>query len=297
MTAPFLSIAGTLGCLAAGVGGALMLATNPHDDSVRGIRPVMLHAAVAPVDTTAEISDEELSAEQTLRLKVQLLERGRDLLLHTPGYTARFQKQEVVQGELRDEQALFLKCRHEPFSVYLLWERGEVGREVLYVDGENNGKLLAHEGGWKKRLPTMALKPDGPLAMHDARYPVTVAGLLGLVNIMLTTHQQDLDQQTFAACEVRHYHQPGERPGLEFTTRYKGPESSPIYRKSITRIDEEWNLPVETHHFEWPKTAAPGSEHDLDEATLIESYRFDEIDFHYQPQSADFDRTNPDYHF
>lgn len=298
MSTTFTSLSGAIGCLAAGMGGMFVLATNPPDVTVRRGQPQILSAAVSTpgqIDLPETISEQPSSAEETLKLKVRLLERGRDWLLQRPGYVAHFQKQEVVDGELLDEQAMFLKCRHEPFSVYLLWDRGNVGREVLYIEGENNGKLLAHDGGWKSRLPTMALKPDSNLAMQDARYPVTAAGFLGLINIMLTTHRQDLDQSCFATCEQRPCTGPGERPCLEFTTRYKNPVASPIYRKSITRIDKEWSVPIETRHFEWPKKASSGSEEDLDQTTLIESYRFDEIDFSYQPQAADFDRTNPEY--
>ena len=44
----------------------------------------------------------------------------------------------------------FVKVRHEPFSIYLKWLSGEVGREVLYVDGANDGEMFVRSGGWKK---------------------------------------------------------------------------------------------------------------------------------------------------
>ena len=237
------------------------------------------------------------TAAETLRWKVELLERGRAYLQTIPAYTAQLRKQEVVQGKLLDEQSIFLKCRHQPFSVYLLWLTGDAGQEVLYVEGANNGKLLAHDGGWKSRLPAFSLAPDCALAMHDSRYPVTSAGLLGLIEIMEEIHRRDLDDSTFASCDVDPDCDFNGRACFEFTTRYKNPAVSSQYRKSVTRIDREWNVPLDTRHYAWP-TDLPGlSDRELDQATLIESYQFTEVDFKYQPREVDFDRANPDYRF
>ncbi len=292
---------GWISCVAAGMGSALFLSSSPPNEGEdHGRQSTTLHAAMSPSEDRRHIeasADEIQSAEKTLRQKVEFLERGREFLRTKAGYTARFLKQEFVQDELLDEQSILLKCRREPFSVYLAWEAGSQGREVLFVEGENNGKLIAHEGGWKARLPSMSLKPDCSLAMADARYPVTDAGLAGLVEIMLATHRQDLSHASYASCTVRKSEGANSRPCYEFTTRYKSAAESPIYRKSITCVDEEWNLPLITHHFTWPKKNPAGTEDALDADTLIEAYRFDDVDFHYQPQAADFDRSNAAYHF
>lgn len=190
-----------------------------------------------------------------------------------------------------------MKCRHQPFSVYLLWLTGDVGQEVLYVEGTNNGRLLAHDGGWKARLPAFSLVPTGSLAMRDSRYPVTAAGLLGLIDIMSRSHHEELERRSVASCELNENVFVQGRPCLEFTTRYKSHAESPKYRKSITRIDREWNVPVETWHFEWPVNDAAATEQELDAATLVEAYRFADIDFSFQPSDLDFDRANPEYRF
>ena len=144
----------------------------------------------------------ESSSESRLRYKLTLLERGRFSLRRINDYTALMRKQEVVRGELLDEQTIAIKCRHHPFSVYLAWEIGDVGREVIYVDGKNNGKLLAHDGGWKSRLPAFSMSTDGAMAMKDTRCPVTTAGLLGLTDALIAIHQHDLKQSDFASCEI-----------------------------------------------------------------------------------------------
>jgi hypothetical protein len=252
-----------------------------------------------PIPAVSAIATETAprTAEETLRHKLDLLGRGRAFLETLPGYTARFTRQEVVGGELLDEQSIFLKCRHQPFSVYLLWETGDVGQEVLYIDGANHGKLLAHDGGWKARLPALSLAPQGMLAMHDSRYPVTSAGLLGLIEIMTRTHDHDLADNTVATCELNPGCEFDGRECVEFTTHYKNSAVSPVYRKSVTLIDREWNIPLDTRHYEWPSDPKTLTDPGLDEATLIEAYRFSELDLGFQPQDLDFDRTNPEYRF
>ncbi len=45
-------------------------------------------------------------------------------LQQTPDYTAQFTKQELVAGELTEEQSIYVKIRHQPFSIYLKWLTG-----------------------------------------------------------------------------------------------------------------------------------------------------------------------------
>jgi len=55
-----------------------------------------------------------------------------------PGYEATFFKKEVV-GTTTISQKMTIKVRHNPFSVYLYFHSPHEGREVIYVEGENNG--------------------------------------------------------------------------------------------------------------------------------------------------------------
>jgi hypothetical protein len=232
-----------------------------------------------------------------LREKVSRLERGRNALLGMDGYSAIIQKQEVVNGVLLDEQTISIKCRNRPFSVYLLWLAGDVGREVIYIEGQNNGKMIAHDGGWKARIPAFHLPVDCMLAMRDARYPVTTAGLLGLVDIMRSVHEQDLVLSNVKSCEIDEDQQFDGRTCAVFTTRYKSIQDSAVYRKSITYVDRELNIPLHSRHFEWSAGEIGEDEEECDKATLIECYSFTSLNMDCHFTDADFDRANPEYHF
>lgn len=245
---------------------------------------------------------EEQSVESVLRDKIARLERGRAFLNEVEEYTAKIRKQEVVQNVLLDEQTILIKIRHKPFSVYLDWVAGEAGREVLFVEGQNNGRMIAHDGGWKARLPAFSLLPESRLAMRDARYPVTSAGLLSLLELMLDLNRQDLARSTVASSLVSSEQFEG-RDTDRFTVVYKSRSESPVYRKSITWIDREWNIPVHSRHFEWPRSEIAGTEEEfdtvekLDDATLIEEYSFTDLDFRPGLSDEDFDRANQRYRF
>jgi hypothetical protein len=212
-------------------------------------------------------------------------------------YSAQLDKQELVRGELLDEQSMLIKCRQKPFSVYLQWTEGDVGREVIYIDGKNQGKMVAHDGGWKIRIPAFNLSPDGILAMRDARYPVTDAGFAFLIDRMLEVHATDLLTSNFSSCQLDSNQEFDGRPGLTFTTLYKSIADSPIYRKSLTFIDREWNIPLHSEHFEWPAKDTHSTEAELDHDTLIERYSFRDISINPDFSDGVFDRSNQDYHF
>ena len=229
--------------------------------------------------------------------KIQLLERGLDYLAKTPDYTAAFVKQELVNGELLDEQEVELKIRHAPFSVYMKWVSGEVGREVLYVDGKNDGRMTAHGGGWRARLPSVSLEPTGSLAMAESRHPITKVGLQCLTQMMLDIHRQDLQQQSYSKFEQLADQAFDGRNCHVFLIEYKDRQASPQYRKSISLIDKEWCIPVYTKNFGWLNGDAPADPDQHDEATLIEFYSYANVKFRPKLIALDFDHANEDYGF
>lgn len=268
----------------------------------------VLAPAAAPAATgekstvvVADASNEALTPEQmhesALNKKLELIEKGLQFLSKAPGYTGIFVKQELVNGELLDEQEMELKLRHAPYSIYLKWTVGEVGREVLYVHGQNDGRIAAHGGGWKARLPTVALDPTGTLAMAESRYPVTKAGLLELAKTMIEVHKGDLEKKNFSRCEQLPDQMFDNRPCHAFMIEYKDASLSATYRKSIALIDKEWSIPVYTRNFGWLNGEKPATEEEHDTATLLEYYSYASLKFDSPLVAMDFDHDNEEYRF
>jgi hypothetical protein len=244
------------------------------------------------------LTPEQLSA-RNLTKKIELLQKGIALLKATPDYTAQFTKRELVNGELMDEQTMTMKLRHEPFSVYLKWRDFDAGREVMYVDGVNDGKMLVKSGtGLKARLPAILMPPDSSLAMQEARYPITRAGLLALAETIVEYNAKDLEVKNFSACRQVEDQMVGDRKCHCFVVEYLDRNCSKDYRKSVTMIDKEHCAPIFIKNFGWPnENLSQVDGGDLDEATLIEHYTYSDVRFGSRLSELDFDQTNADYRF
>lgn len=246
-------------------------------------------------------NDENLTPEQrterTVLKKVELLDKGIAFLKQSPDYTAQFSKQEVVVGELLEAQTMLLKLSHKPFSVYLKWIDYDTGREVIYGEGLNDGKMLVHAGGWKARLPAISMEPDSSLAMAEARHPITEIGLLNLCTKIVDVHRQDLIAKNFSRCEQTANQSIGGRDCLCFITEYRDAASSKEYRKSMMLIDKEWSVPLFIKNFGWPTDNITATGEELDASTMVEQYTYTEVKFRANLTAFDFDRANEDYGF
>ena len=224
---------------------------------------------------------------------VTLLQHGCEKFARVPDYTCTMYKQERIDGELREGNTMSLKLRHQPFSVYMKWLDGDKGRQLIYVDGQNDGNLLVQLGGVKGRLlGTLSIDPTGSQAMAESRYPITGAGLLHLARKVLEFRKQDLQRGTGVHCEMHDNQELNGRPCYLFVTTYDSPEYSETYRKATLYIDKELSMPVCVRNYTWARDANPET---IDDETLIEFYSYSDIAIEKQLADADFDRGNETY--
>ncbi|MCA8995649.1 MAG: DUF1571 domain-containing protein [Planctomycetaceae bacterium] len=208
-------------------------------------------------------------------------------------YTATMFKQERVGGLLSEGQSIELKLRHEPFSVYMKWLTGDSGRQLIYVDGLNDGNLLVQPGGIRGRLTgVLSLDPTGSMAMSESRHPVTKIGILGLAKTILSYQKKDLERAEGFRCELHDNQKFNDRDCYLFNCEYDSEEANPDYRKSTMFIDKELGMPVCVKNFCWGRDVNPET---IDEETLVEFYAYDDIQFERELTAADFDQNNRSY--
>ncbi|MCP4890994.1 MAG: DUF1571 domain-containing protein [Rubripirellula sp.] len=216
-------------------------------------------------------------------------------------YTALLVKRERVDGELSAHEFMYAKIRNrkvvdgklvQPLSVYLHFLKPSTvkGREVIYVEGQNDGKMVAHEGGLKgKFLPTVSLPPDGMLAMRGQRYPLTEIGVENLIVKLIERGEQakrvpnvSCDFRKNAkvqnrVCTVLQVTQPKPMPELEF------------YQAQVF-IDDAVNLPIRYIAYDWPRQPEAAPE-------VIEEYNYLNLKVNVGLTDEDFDPHNPSYNF
>jgi hypothetical protein len=208
-------------------------------------------------------------------------------------YSAILVKHErMYDGKLKDYEYAKIKVRHRPFSVYMCFiAPAEIkGREVIYIEGKNNGNIWAHDNGMRKKLfGTVSLKPDGPVAMKDQRYPITELGILNLTRRLVQVAEQDVK---YGECEVKFYKNArvNNRVCTIIEAKHPIPRRNFLFHLARIYVDDELNLPIRYEAFDWPKEPNGPPE-------LTEEYTYMNLKLNNGFTDADFDKNNPCYQF
>jgi hypothetical protein len=199
-------------------------------------------------------------------------------------YSCTFIKQERIDGELGEAQHIFMKVRHEPFSVYMSFLKPFTGREVLWVDGQNNNEMVVREAGFKRMLGKMNLDPNGAVAMRGQKYPITRVGIRNLTAELLRQFESDARYQE---CEVAH--KADMKIGGRATTMVQVTHPIPRqnFRAHVARLffDNELRILIHYDAFGWP--AQQGAQPPLEER-----FTYTNLKINNGYTARDFDANN-----
>jgi len=218
-------------------------------------------------------------------------------------YTCTLVKRERIKGKLLDYEYIFAKIRNRrvvdgkttsPFSVYMYFLKPATvkGREVLYVEGQNEGKLVAHEGGAAGRyLPTVWLKPTGILAMRNQRYPITDVGIENLVAKLIERGESDQAKDR-KDCEVTFTPNAkiNKRSCTLLQIRHAKPSPGLDFHFAQIFIDDELQVPVRYAAYGFP-------EKEGERPPVLEEYTYLNLKLNVGLEDKDFDHENTDYRF
>jgi len=196
-------------------------------------------------------------------------------------YSLTFYRQErvgtVVQklSPMEQVDALF---RKKPFSVKFTWKSPDpVYYESLYVDGQNDGKLILRERKGMFPFPPQvrAIDPALPVKLGMARNPITDFGLARVVRRSLVA----FDDPTLAGVMSIRYEgvvnlEPMNRPA-HWLRIERPPTPGYAYTRQDFYVDEESQLPAGTDL--WLKSGELGAR-----------YRYADINAQVQLSDQDF---------
>lgn len=219
---------------------------------------------------------------------IQICNQCIELLDGIEDYKAVFVKRERSGRQLH-ETAIQVKVRHTPFSVYMLFGSPHEGREVIYVDGRNDGELLVHETGIKSVVGTVSLNPHGNRAMRDNHYPITE---FGMKNMVIHLAQMWEANALLTSAEVKYYPKAtiGDVSCKVIEVKNPRPVRGANFHLTRLYLHDESNLPIRLQHFSFPKKAG-------DEPQLFEEYTYMKVTQNAGLKDLDFDIKNPDYNF
>ena len=243
------------------------------------------------------IASGAFSNADAIKFSLLLLKDGGRFIDNIDNYRVSFEKRERIGGDIGDVEVMDVKVRHTPtFSIYMKWKNGDTGRQVLYNDEYDDKMMIVKLGGLKGRiLPPLKLNPLGTEATAGARYPVTEAGIAGMIRQMITHRENDLRHGQGVECVRLANLVFDERECYCFKYEYSAREFNELYRKSVVLMDSRFHVPLKVTNYTWSDNAEGLTPEALDEMTLIEDYAFRQLDLGAQLVAEDFSRDNPAY--
>ena len=253
---------------------------------------------------TATISQQLIDeADHPLAPLLKLAQVGLDELdAKYRDYTTTLVSQVRIDDKLQEEKYVFCKIRHSrvsresdpgqpvPFSVYskFLAPKQSVGQEAIWLEGQNEGKIIAHPPGMLN-LKRVFLDPDGPLAMDGNLHPIYDIGFRNLLVKMIELGERDMKHHE---CQVT------IKRGVEINRRVcttievVHPQKREHFEHHIDRIyiDDELNIPIAYEAFLWP-------EKEGGEPVLLERYIYTELKLNVGLAAEDFEPGNQEYNY
>ncbi|MEX2186897.1 MAG: DUF1571 domain-containing protein [Pirellulales bacterium] len=207
-------------------------------------------------------------------------------------YECLMVKRERIDGKLGEHQYVHMKVRNKPFSVYMYFLAPDAvkGREAIYVDGQNDGKLIGHDSGFKGRLlKRVYLDPTSPLVMNGQRYPITKAGIRNLTKELVEVGEHD---SQFGECEVKFFKGAKVQDNVCTCIQVVHPTPRKNFRFHLARIyiDDEMQIPIRYESYDWPQKEGG-------QPVLLEEYTYMKLKLNVGLKDADFDPDNPNYNF
>jgi hypothetical protein len=199
-------------------------------------------------------------------------------------YSCTFIKRERVDGQLGEHQHILMKVAHEPFSVYMSFLQPFAGREVLYVAGQNDNKMVVLEAGFKRYLGKLNLDPEGAVAMRGQKHPITRVGIRNLTAELIKLWEAETQ---YAECEVTVNADTKVEGRPATLVQVMHPVPRQTFRGHVQRLflDNELRIPIHYDVYLWP--AQEGAEPPLDE-----SYTYKNLKINNGFTALDFDPNN-----
>lgn len=249
---------------------------------------ILPRPATAAEPTRVAAAEKTSGSTHPLLPGLAMARESRKLMEAVKDYTGTFHKQELVGRTMINNQ-IEIKVREAPFSVYLKFIKPEEGREVVYVQGQNDGRMLAHGIGVEKVVGTLKMEPTSKRAMEESRYPITMIGIRRMLDTLIEQWEGEL-KLTGATVKVFPNAKVGSVDCRVFESSYAQPSSELKFHMTRLYVQREDGMPVRVEQFAFPVKAGSA-------AGIVEQYTYLDVKKNVGLTDIDFDDDNKAYDF
>lgn len=205
---------------------------------------------------------------------------SRATLRNVRDYSAQFVKKELL-GNGYIIHNMDMKFREEPFSVYLKFRDPHAGRQVLYVAGANEGKLLVREVGIKSLAGTVQLLPNDRMAMSENRHPITEIGISNMLEVVIRQWEAEA---RYGETDVKYFPKAklGDFPVRVIRTVHPTRRRQFKFHMTQLYLDDQTLFPVRVEQFDWPQREG-------ENPVQVELYMYSDVRTNQGFTNADFD--------
>lgn len=222
---------------------------------------------VAPAATAVQPAP--VQSVSPLTVPLRLIHEAQQAYQNVHDYTCLLIKQERMNGHLPPVNVIDMKVRTQPFSVYLRWTqpRTEVGQEVCYVAGRNDGKMRVHAKGLLGTVGFVSLDPNDPRARQTSRRNITEAGIGNMIESFARAWEEEIRLNLPMQVNVAEYEYNHRRCMRVETIHPTNANGHFLYYRDVVYFDKETHLPIRLEFYDWPRQTG-------DTGQLVEVYSF-----------------------
>jgi len=207
---------------------------------------------------------------------MELLLSTKESYTHIGGYTVTLIRDEAGDGK---PETISIKFR-KPFEVYMKWVKSpNLGRELLYVEGQNDDKVIVKMTGFIGILfSVIRITPEE--TQRKGQHGIKDVGVGNMIDRII--EQTRIAQSNGDA--VLYYHGIKEVNGRQVHEVERIlPQKSyyPVHRL-VVYIDQTLNLPVEIFGYDWNDK-------------MVEHYHYTELNIQAKLEDSDFKTSNREY--
>ena len=164
-------------------------------------------------------------------------------------YTALFLKRERINGVLLPLETIELRFQ-EPFKVYMAWRKPHAGRVIVYVEGENDNKILVNPGGLLRFL-RLKLEPTSSLATQNTHHTVREVGLQKTIALLEREYERGR-REGQVTLFFQGYDEVADRPAYHLTLVCHADKTAGYYaQRGEIWVDMAHFLPIKLSLYDW----------------------------------------------